>query len=410
MARRRAPRGRSQPSRRFVRRRRAPLAAVLVILIAGAALGAWLAFGGDDPEHIGRDGSTAAAGPPVEITREPESYRVVYRLEERFGDDVTVSTDILSVRRPFESRLETRSGPPPGDEQETLRLNAFARLQTGETGVEGGTFVVPPAVAADDVRFRAIVDDVLEAGVERRERREVLGRPCQVYRSLTGLLGRMTAPAADDHVDSCVDESGLVLEHVEVFEGEIASRRIAVEIEEDAPLDDDLFATGEATIPVREGGGGVRRLVPGSRPPGTFWELPSPPAGFEAMGRYSVVPPQPENFGDPARIAFRRAGVADVWVHGPDVLVIDQGGTLQGAAPFEMAPDTPRIDVGALGEAEVVLTGTGAEVRVLLPGGRYVQAYGTLPVEDMVAELGRLVSVAVEGEGTLEFLDPAPDE
>jgi len=269
---------------------------------------------------------------------------------------------------------------------------------------------VPPAVAADDVRFRAIVDDVLEAGVERRERREVLGRPCQVYRSLTGLLGRMTAPAADDHVDSCVDESGLVLEHVEVFEGEIASRRIAVEIEEDAPLDDDLFATGEATIPVREGGGGVRRLVPGSRPPGTFWELPSPPAGFEAMGRYSVVPPQPENFGDPARIAFRRAGVADVWVRGPDVLVIDQGGTLQGAAPFEMAPDTPRIDVGALGEAEVVLTGTGAEVRVLLPGGRYVQAYGTLPVEDMVAELGRLVSVEVEGEGTLEFLDPAPDE
>ena len=378
------------------------------MVAAGAATGAWYAFGRDEPDRIDRDGSVAAAGAAVEVTRTPETYRVVYRLEEQSGDDVTDSTEVLSVRRPFESRLEIRAGTPPGEAIETVQVNAFARFRTGTPGEDGGTFIVPPAVAGDDLRLEPVVDDLLDAGVQRRERREVLGRPCQVYRALTGLLGRPAPPAADEHVDVCVDEAGLLLEQVEVFEGRLVARRLAVEVEEDLRLDDDLFAVGDTTLTVEQGGGAVRLLAPGSQPPGTFWELPSAPAGFRLVGRYSVVPPQPENFGDPTRIAFRRAGVSDVWARGPDLLVIDQGGTLQGAAPFEMDPETPRVDVGALGEGEILVAGTGAEVRVPMSGGRFVRAYGSVPVETLVEALRRLVEVQVEGEGTLEFLEPAP--
>lgn len=400
---------RSRPSRRVVWRRRAPwlaAGAVLALVAAGAVVAMLLRDGG--PERIGRDGSTEMTdGAPVTIERVPDAWRIVYRLEEQSGDDVRVSTDRFEVRRPFESRFETWDGAPPGDDVVTTRIAAFARFATREPGQDGGdaAFVVPPRPSPHDVRLDAALDAALDAGlIERRERREVAGRPCQVYRTFQGLGGPLRLPEDEqlEHVDSCVDEAGLLLEEVRVVDGAAIQRRLAVEVEEEPTLGDERFETGTQDIPVREGGGQVREMVPDSRPPGPFYELSEPPAGYRKVGRFSVVPPQPENFSDPLRIAFRRAGVSDVWVRGVDVIVVDQGGTLQGEAPFEVDPDNPTVEIEGLGTAEVIVAGSASEVRVLLSGGRYVQAYGTVAPEELADLLRRLVEV--EG-GTLEFLD-----
>lgn len=380
---------------------------VTVAVAAGGAL-VVLLLQGDGPERIGRDGSRQlSGGAPVEIERIPDSWRIVYRLEEQSGDDVRVSTDRFEVRRPFDSRFETWQGAPPGEELVTTRIAAFARFATREPSGEddAGSFVVPPRPSPHDIRLDAALEPALDAGlIERRERREVAGRPCQVYRTFQGLGGPLRVPEDPEveHVDSCIDDAGLLLEEVRVADGAIVQRRLAVEVEEEPALGDERFRTGTQQVPVQEGGGQVREMVPDSRPPGPFYELTEPPAGYRKLGRFSVVPPQPENFGDPLRIGFRRAGVSDVWVRGVDVVVIDQGGTLQGQAPFEMDPANPTVEIEGLGTGEVIVAGSASEVRVLLSGGRYVQAYGTVAPDELTDLLRRLV----EGEGgTLEFID-----
>jgi hypothetical protein len=130
----------------------------------------------------------------------------------------------------------------------------------------------------------------------------------------------------------------------------------------------------------------VRKLKDGTAPPGEFLYLDAAPEGFEHRGRYSVIPAQPDNFsGDPSREGFRQAGVADVWVRGLDVLVVDQGATLLGEEPFTVDAANPRVDLGAFGQGEVRLSGVGNEVRALRGGGKYVRVAGTLDVDELAA-------------------------
>jgi len=127
------------------------------------------------------------------------------------------------------------------------------------------------------------------------------------------------------------------------------------------------------------------------------------------VGQFSVVPPQPDNFGnDPTREANRRAAIVDVWRRGIDLVVLEQGGTLRGLAAFEPAEGAPSIAVGAFGDGQLLLSASGVEVRVLRDGGRYVRAYGTVPAEELVAVASSMR--AVPG-GTLELEDaPVGDQ
>jgi hypothetical protein len=122
-------------------------------------------------------------------------------------------------------------------------------------------------------------------------------------------------------------------------------------------------------------------------------------------GRYSVVPPQPENFSteDPLASSRRRASVVDVWTRGPDLLLVDQGATVGGSPSFTPNPRAPRVDLGpVLGTGEVVLSAIDPSVRVALTGGRHVRVAGTLPVARLAAIARQLQKV--EG-GPLTFAD-----
>lgn len=379
----------------------------MVIVLSLVVAGAVLIRRGDGEEGVRSPVVDRRAGSVlvedgvngVDIVRSPASFHVVYRSESG-RHDVVVTTDRLWVRRPWESRLESWTGAPPGRRRLSEEVAAFAARRSAGDDEAPLVLALSPYVPAGDVRLAPALAAALEAGVvERREVRRVAGRLCQVYRSGTFFSDTEFTPAtADEWADSCVDEAGIVVEEVLFSHGDPILRRVAVKVEEDPALDGSLFVTGEPTVGVRDGGGFVREADAGTRPEGEFFELPSAPEGFRLRGRYTVVPPQPENFSDPSREFHRVAGTVDVFERGIDIVAVDQGATLGGKDPFVADPANPTVDVGpALGEAEVLTGPRGNEVRVDRGGGRYLRVYGTLPPGDLASFAGRLEPV--EGTG-----------
>jgi hypothetical protein len=334
----------------------------------------------------------------------PAAYRLVYRVESRAGGEVVVSTERVWVRRPFEARIESWTGAPPGRRRTNTTISAFTRINTGNA-----VFAVPPAPAPQDFRVDASLDEARRAGyVDSRERRRVAGRVCRVYRrggeTGSGTLVRLDDETADEYTDTCFDAAGLPLEEVTFVDGKLLTRSVAVDVDEDSDLEDRLFRVGDPQLEVRQGGGSVLRVDPDSRPPGDFWELGEEPRGFERKGRYAVIPPQ-AGFDDPTQRASIVTFVSDVWARGDDVVVVEQGATLGGRDPFQADPNARRVMVGDLGRGELLYGMRTSEVRVLLKGGHFVRVHGTV-------EPSRLLAVArslekVEG-GSLVYLDEAP--
>lgn len=376
---------------------------VAVLLAVAVIAGAVITFRivrGDGGEQAAPESRVIDGAPDVEIERTPEAWHIVYRLEEHAGETLTVSTDKVWARRPYDSRLETWSGAPPGDKRQSIQVGAFARRGTQSTGAERLVLRLPPAVPPSDVRVEPILDVAEEEKlVDRREVREVADRRCQVFRSGSLLSApALTEPTAKSYADTCIDAAGLVLEETLFDEGKLLSRRLAVEVDEDPDLDGVSFAMPERDpVPVEKGGGRVQPLTLDSRPPGEFYELAAPPSGFTHRGRFSVIPPQPDNFADPLREGFILGGVTDVYERGHVFIVIDQWGTLRGQDPPAAPKAYEQVDVPVLGKGGLSVSGAGSELRVDLPGGRFVRLRG--PVEpDELTRLARELVVVEGGE------------
>lgn len=374
-----------------------------VILVGLATVAAWRLWGTSEDLRAGSE-RVEEGGVDV-ASRTPQGYEIVYLVEERGGDERNVSTDRVRVRRPFDLRVEVFSGAPPGEELLSSRINTFARLATGGGDAQEATFAIPPGPTTSDRRLGAYLDEALDAGVvEAREARRILGRVCRVYRG-GGLPGQgLQALEGAEHVrELCLDEAGLVLEELGYAgAGErLLTRRVAVEVTEEPIFGDDLFEVGEPSFPVDAGGGSVRPVDPSSRPPGTFYELEGPPEGFEHRGRYAVVPPQ-EGFDDPIRRDRIVTLVVDVFVRGPDALVVERGQTLGGVEPFEGDPSAAGVEIEGLGRGEMVLQPWAARLRVRLEGGRFLTLKGTVAPAVLERAAERLEEV--EG-GSLVYLD-----
>ncbi len=354
-----------------MRRRKRAIAAAGAFALAGVVV--YVLWPGPDL----RKGSEELGAGMVRVTeRTPDSYRIVYRLESRAGDELVVSTERVWVRRPFESRIEAWTGRPPGTKRTSTTVNAFARIKFNQA-----TFAVAPAPAPQDRRVEDVLSEAERAGyVDVRERRRVAGRTCSVHRIAgeggSGSLERLESEPKT-YTDICLDEAGLALEEASVVDGKLLTRRLAVEVDETPKLTDRLFRAGDPEMKVRQGGGSVLEVDPESRPPGTFWELRDEPRGFERKGRYAVIPPQ-AGFDDPTQQPGIITFIADVWVRGIDVVVIEQGGTLGGRDPFAKDRNAREVRVGDLGRGEVLYGLRTSEVRVLRKGGKFVRVVGTL--------------------------------
>lgn len=388
--------GPRSPSRRW----RVAAAVAAVVAVGGAV--AWSrAHGGDaDP----RAGSHLLEEQPAlfDVAEPPDAYRIDYRVESSGSGEVVVTSDRLLVRRPFEARLETYSAPEPEGSPSSVQVESFGSLRADGEDSAPVVVAVPPGSPGSDPRVAVALPDALDEGrFALGERREVLGRTCQVVRTATILaVGDLAPPAAADHADTCIDADGLVLEEVLVADGAVLLRRVAIDLELDPDLDDGIFDAGEQTIPVDSGGGFVAETEPDSRQPGRFFRS-RPPAGFERLGRYVVIPPQQENFTDPLRRGNRLTYLSDVFVDGASVVVLDQGGTFGGVDPF---PDRQgvEVDVAGLGTGLLSFGRGGPTVLVPQDGGKFLRARGTVVPAVLIELLEGLEEV--EG-GDLRLLD-----
>ena len=389
--------------------RRWLLVLLAVALLATAAVVGVVAFGsdeGDDKEaaELARTGSKGLEGhDPLGTGNELDGYRVTYRVTQRGAARVT--TEVLTVVRPFTSELERRDAQ---DARLGVDRWAFGRVMSANGGEQPRVFAVPPNLGGYDFRPSISVDEAVESGLlDRREQREVAGRRCQVYRTATSVSDGVLAPldnASSEYADVCFDADGLLLEEWWVVDGRAIRQRVATAVDERAPEAFGADWSGETTTqPVGEGGGSVLRLRAGSAPPGAFFEPQSDPPGFTHVGRYSVIPPQAitvEGADKTSTIAL----TADVWRRGADVLVLDQGGRLGGQAVYKRDPDHRSVDIAGLGTAEVVLGLATNELRVALDGGRYVRVIGTLS-SDALLDFARSL---VQTEGNELVVDDGP--
>ena len=352
-----------------------------------------------------RPGSRVVHGPVVHLAAVVSSYHVVYRVETGPRKRLTVTTDRLWVRRPFDSREENLAGAPPGRRVLSTAISAFGRTKRDVGGSQPAIIAVPPAPAVGDLRIgNSLPDAIAHRAALRRERRVVAHHACQVYRvggpPIAGVL-QPYEPKSRDFVDFCVDRDGVLLEQMTMAGRAVVRRQVATSVQVDLPLPDSLFAVTGDVAPVKSGGGSIRPLDPASRPPGTFWELAVPPAGFTRLGRYAVVPSQPVNFQLGHENA-RTGGVADVWQRGSDIIVVDRGGTLGGAPPFSSEPTARRVDLGPLGSGELIVGLVTSQVRVSMAGGHYVSVAGTVVPDLLVSTARQLTQVP---GGQLVYLD-----
>lgn len=356
------------------------LAGLVALCVVAACSSSSGGDGGDaatTPSTIGRSGSkvlpstdTVAIGAPL------HAYAITYRVEEVEGDAVRTSTHELTVERPFRSRFDTDASSRRAD---------FGYLATKDGGGPE-VLTAAPAPAPGDVRT-----DLLFASDKGREVRTVAGRACQVHRLGAPVLTGIVVPLAESEgitADTCVDRDGLILEEVTFDDAQVAiSRWVATTIDVSPGSDaGDFHFPGTDAKPATDGGGSLQPVEETSAPPGELWQLDAPPAGFTRKGRYAIVPPQAARPDDLETRDQVIAGVSDVFVRGNDVLVVEQGGTLGQVPPFGATPHSRLVDLGELAKtAEWFRTPTGAEVRVLIPPGRYVKVFGTLQAADVIA-------------------------
>jgi hypothetical protein len=332
-----------------------------------------------------RAGSKVIHGEPIRVTHVPTTYRGVFRVENRAGKKLTVTTEKVWFRRPFASRVETWKG----GEQLSVRHSAFGVL-TSESGGSSTplNIAVPPSLASGDIRVDAIIEDAVESkAFLRREQREVYGRECQVYRAggpvFAGDVTRYQ-PGRGDYADFCVDRNGIVIEEYWVDKGELIRRRAATELDIDPSIDSDVFSiTAEENPDIKRGA--VERIK--SEPSGEgipLWTLPKTPKGYERLGRYAVVI-TPDAIPQTSQLV-QTAGpssTSDVYVRGPDVVVVDQDPSLVSFTSADKRPSKD-LEIDGLSEAKLIIDGRMSEVRAKIAGGSIVRVFGTVEPKELI--------------------------
>jgi len=346
------------------------VAATVALVALGAAVLPLRSSGSHSPS------STVVLLPPPGGV--PLSYHIVYRVKT----GTVVSTEELWVHRPFEAEDVVFGGSEAQGQPLSTIVDRLGR-QMVRTGGAPGVFQPPPTPTHFDVRLDAVAGSAAGARALTVDGHLVVaGRRCRVFRSAQSLLSTTLAgrPTRADHVDTCVDAQGLLLNERRVVKGKLVQERTATAVDVGGEAVNHSYRTSGTHIPLKQGGGAVVTISDTSRPPGVqFWEPAPPPPGFSHLGRFAVVAPQPPTSSVRTSATLVTA-VDDVFVRGADALIIEQGQT--GAAPFQ-PPSGTDIDLGRLGRGRLVLSATASSVTALPNRSSFVRVSGTVPPQEL---------------------------
>lgn len=287
------------------------------------------------------------------------------------------STREVRVRRPFvgsDLHLDADGDPVSG------AIGDTGRLWTVQPGALLDSGAGAPGVVPGDVRFDAVLDDLVRLGLlERRDERVVAGSECTVYRGGAPLGDPLRPASPEEFVDWCIDGRGLLLEERWHLDGELLRTTTATAVEP-APPADDAFEppAGLEESPNPLGTSTRTALATDEVPPvgdAEYWVARRPAGGFVLDSRWRVVStsnvtgaPQVDD------ISF-----VDVYVRGLDVVVVTHREAAVAGGPVTGLETT---DAGRLGPAQVLVSERGAELQAAA-GPWVVSVRGTLAVDEL---------------------------
>lgn len=284
------------------------------------------------------------------------AYRVVYRIEDFTDADVRVTTETLEVRRPYDSRVEQRLGPPPGDDVTQGQVTNMTYLWSLRRGADVQFGVVrPPGGPLRDASLSVLADAADAGFVEVAGRSRVLGRPCTRFAGGAPRTEPLITPGTD-RFEFCISREGIVLREEWTFGGRRARVAEAVEVSEQRSPDARFFVG--RTPPDDEAAAlvGTQGLVRDAGEPDGLLIGVDPPTGWRRE-RSAFVAQSGGQGGTPSQVfaaAYRR---------GSEVVVVERS-TSEQVAPVWDPSEGERAQVDA-GPARVVYYLDHVEVRLV---------------------------------------------
>ena len=214
-------------------------AGVVALLVGGTVVYLTTRDEGGIP-NVTLSGEEVDADGALGITAPLDSYTIDYDVTNYGADpeNPQEATQQVKVSRPFTSQVTITEGE--GDAATRLHLHLGARHEPERVGRgRPGGYVSAPVGALYDWRLDASLEDLVGSGeFQLQERRNVIGRDCQVYRTGSAIESfTITAATADTYADVCIDASGLVLEEV-VYQSGIPARHLVATNVSDAAVTD----------------------------------------------------------------------------------------------------------------------------------------------------------------------------
>jgi hypothetical protein len=325
------------------------------------------------------------------ISTVPTAYNVVYRFDSYGSSGTNTTTEEFTVQRPFNGKVVAKSGAPPGTDRQWQATSNFGLYESTTAQNSSQVQHAAPQPALGDFRLDATLSDLVSTGTfAARERRTVLGRECQVYRTGQPLESFSTQPAsATDYTDVCIDSSGLMLEEVSVQAGKLAERVIATSVDDHSTPADGTFTISGTPATIANGGSEFTAIDANAAPAPGYWVLGTIPDGYQHQGRYLLrVQANSPASSAPTTTTTTVAGAApvtadgwvDVYVNGDKTIIIQQGPT---AAEPQNAPTTgASVQIGSLGSAQATteLTANLLIAHPATPGAWFVSVTGTVPM------------------------------
>lgn len=293
----------------------------------------------------------------------PERYLATYDVTAPGSG--TIVRD-LAVMRPYHARVVERQGGEIVGGALSNEEGAFQYVTN--SGMRGWQLLqAGPHPATQDFRPIPILRWAAENGFASvRGSDEVLRRRCTIVRTGAPLGSRMARPSDDEHVDLCVDRSGIVLSETWTLGGEVARVTVATALTLEADLEPSVFRARPSVSGAAPGTAGtplVSSLTPAERS-----ELPfrfEPPFGFRYDGGSSHL--RLVNGLVPS------TSVVERYTRGIDLLEVTYG-TLAGDAE----PQGRRRRVGRV-EGRLDLHLTYATMTVVGRDRRYIRVRGVDP-------------------------------
>jgi hypothetical protein len=301
--------------------------------------------------------------PPAAAVAPPDpaparAYRVVYRVEDTAGAAPLTSTDVLSVRLPYEARLEHRDGPTPDGEV----LSATVTNQRFRFNFSGGEerFVlrqVPDALYST-VSVEALEAAVAAGAAERLGEGTVGGEACTRYRYRAAGDEILTPGDDQQRVETCVTPDSIAVSEIIVLNGRQVRTAEAVEVDRAPNFTAETFLTNRApanekeTRLVEEG----QKVTEGPAPEGVERLGMSAPTGFKA-GRTAGVGRQVSP-ASPLLTLF-----VQTFERGTETVFVEELLSISETAPWSEA-EGDAVELGATRTGKVVYRPNSAEVRV----------------------------------------------